>query len=97
MHTRLIGLVAIFIVIAGQTFADTVMVPMRDGVKLATDVHLPPEGGQPFPVVLVRTVYGRGDASLASGLHRAGIALASRWSRRTRAATAAAKATSGIS
>lgn len=35
------------------------MVPMRDGTKLATDVYLPPEGGGPFPVVLMRTPYGR--------------------------------------
>jgi len=37
----------------------TVMVPMRDGVRLATDIFLP-EGEGPFPVVLARSVYGRG-------------------------------------
>lgn len=37
----------------------TVMIPMRDGVKLATDVYLPESEG-PFPVVLARSVYGRG-------------------------------------
>ena len=31
---------------------------MRDGVKLATDIHLPPGKG-PWPVVLVRTPYGK--------------------------------------
>ena len=31
-----------------------VMIPMRDGVRLATDVYLPPEKG-PFPVVFSRT------------------------------------------
>ena len=36
----------------------TVMVPMSDGVKLATDVYLPDGTGQ-FPVVLARTPYGR--------------------------------------
>lgn len=36
----------------------TVMVPMRDGVKLATDVYLP-AGPQPFPVVLMRTPYNK--------------------------------------
>jgi len=34
------------------------MVAMRDGVRLATDVYLPPGDG-PFPVVLERTPYNR--------------------------------------
>ena len=39
------------------TESDTmVMVPMRDGVKLATDVYLP-KGDGPFPVVFVKTPY----------------------------------------
>ncbi|MDQ7779364.1 MAG: CocE/NonD family hydrolase [Planctomycetota bacterium] len=37
---------------------ETVMVPMTDGVKLATDIYLP-EGEGPFPVVLMRTPYGK--------------------------------------
>lgn len=36
------------------------MVAMRDGTRLATDVYLPPEGKPPYPVVLMRTPYGRG-------------------------------------
>lgn len=40
----------------------TFMVPMRDGVRLATDVHLP-DGTGPFPVIMERTPYGRADAS----------------------------------
>ncbi|MFP4501293.1 MAG: CocE/NonD family hydrolase [Candidatus Hydrogenedentota bacterium] len=32
--------------------------PMEDGAKLATDVHLP-EGKGPWPVVLMRSTYGR--------------------------------------
>ncbi|MEO5568424.1 MAG: CocE/NonD family hydrolase [Gemmatimonadaceae bacterium] len=35
-----------------------VMVPMRDGVRLATDAYLP-EGAGPFPVILERTPYGK--------------------------------------
>jgi hypothetical protein len=35
----------------------TVQVPMRDGVKLSTDLYLPPK--LPAPVVVVRTPYGR--------------------------------------
>lgn len=42
---------------------DTIMVPMRDGVRLATDVHVPARDGQPlegpWPVILERTPYGR--------------------------------------
>lgn len=37
---------------------ETIMVPMRDGIRLATDVYQP-AGLGPFPVVLVRTPYGR--------------------------------------
>lgn len=41
-----------------------VMVPMRDGVKLATDVYLPAVQGQPlpgpWPTVVERTPYGKG-------------------------------------
>lgn len=40
-----------------------VMVPMRDGVKLATDIYLPARDGTAvegrFPVVLSRTPYGK--------------------------------------
>jgi len=37
------------------------MVPMRDEVRLATDVYLPPGPG-PFPTLLVRDIYGNGSA-----------------------------------
>lgn len=38
--------------------ADTMlMVPMRDGVRLATDVYYPKDQDGPFPVVLVKTPY----------------------------------------
>jgi putative CocE/NonD family hydrolase len=40
-----------------------VMVPMRDGVKLATDIYRPARSGKPltgrFPVILERTPYGK--------------------------------------
>ncbi|MBN2584811.1 MAG: CocE/NonD family hydrolase [Planctomycetes bacterium] len=39
-----------------------VMMPLRDGVKLATDVFLPPEGEGPWPAILLRTQYSRWDA-----------------------------------
>ena len=41
-----------------------VMVPLRDGVKLATDIYLPARNGAAvegrFPIVLSRTPYGKG-------------------------------------
>lgn len=39
-----------------------VMVAMRDGVRLATDVYLP-EGDGPFPVLMERTPYGKRKAN----------------------------------
>jgi len=41
---------------------ETIMVPARDGVRLATDVYLP-DGAGPFPVVMERTPYGRRETS----------------------------------
>lgn len=47
--------------------AKNVMVPMRDGVKLATDVYMPARGGAvapgKFPVLVSRTPYGKNPAS----------------------------------
>ncbi len=44
-----------------------VMVPMRDGVKLATDLYLPAKDGKPapgrFPVVLTRTPYDKSETA----------------------------------
>ncbi|MCD6049171.1 MAG: hypothetical protein K0Q55_574 [Verrucomicrobia bacterium] len=40
------------------TFQKKVMIPMRDGTKLAANIFLPKEAGR-FPVVLMRTPYGR--------------------------------------
>jgi putative CocE/NonD family hydrolase len=49
----------------GQSFkCQEVMVPMRDGVKLATDVYMPVNQGRgPFPVVMERTPYSKGSCS----------------------------------
>lgn len=49
----------------------TEMVPMRDGVKLATDVYLP-AGDGPWPVIVMRSPYPR---SMNEGLTRAGYAV----------------------
>ena len=37
----------------------TYMVPMRDGIRLATDVYLPSSEEGPWPAILIRTPYGR--------------------------------------
>lgn len=47
-----------------------VMIPMRDGVRLATTVFVPKEGRGPWPVLLERTPYGR--LGLRQGEKRAG-------------------------
>ena len=38
----------------------TVMMPMRDGVKLATDLYLPKKATERLPVILIRTPYHKG-------------------------------------
>lgn len=60
----------------------TTMVPMRDGVRLATDVYLPPAASA--PAIAIRTPYGRatlGEAYLA--LARAGYVVISQDCRGT--------------
>jgi predicted acyl esterase len=36
------------------------MVAMADGIKLATDIYLPAKSKPPYPVILIRTPYGKG-------------------------------------
>lgn len=52
--------------IDGSVQKRDVMVPMRDGVRLATDVTLPARGGKPlpgpFPTLVFRTPYDKGGA-----------------------------------
>jgi predicted acyl esterase len=56
-----------------------VMVPMPDGIGLATTVYLPRDGEGPWPTMLVRTPYGRDDVAefvlLSRILPEAGVAL----------------------
>ncbi len=51
-------------------FAHNLMIPMRDGVKLATDVYRPASGGVPvaekLPLLLQRTPYNKEGASLVA-------------------------------
>lgn len=52
----------------GDVRFDSAMVPMADGVRLATDIYLPAEEGQ-YPVVLIRTPYAARQRSfLGNGL-----------------------------
>ena len=45
--------------------AKNVMMPMRDGVRLATDIYRPAKDGEglagPFPTILCRTPYNKSD------------------------------------
>jgi len=61
--------------------SETVMVPMRDGVRLATDVHVPSSGGPAFPVVLLRTVYGRKNIGAVEFIRATGAAIVSQDTR----------------
>lgn len=54
-----------------------VMVPMRDGVLLATNIYLP-QGEGPWPVVLTRTPYNKNGADGSAAIYNArGFALVS--------------------
>jgi predicted acyl esterase len=57
---RAFALALVFCSLASCSSAEPVFVevPMSDGVKLATDVYLP-RGEGPFPVVVMRSTYGR--------------------------------------
>ncbi len=71
---RLSLVVAFGISLQAQNFdvseAKNVMVPMRDGVRLATDIYRPAQNGQPMgqklPVILLRTPYNKEGASAAA-------------------------------
>lgn len=56
--------------------SETLMVPMKDGTKLATDWTLPASGGPAFPVVLIRTVYNKSQGTMVAPLFNSlGMAL----------------------
>jgi hypothetical protein len=62
---------------AAEARLETLMVAMRDGVELATDVYVP-EGGGPWPCILARTPYGKGgNKSLAAEYSARGYAFVS--------------------
>lgn len=63
----------------GVRLDPNVMIPMRDGVRLATDLYRPTAGPGPWPVILVRTPYNKASPGQAGQLRRmaaAGYAVA---------------------
>ena len=60
--SALTGAVALLLVsapFAAEIEETTVMVSMRDGTRLATDVYLPAHWREPMPVLLKRTPYNK--------------------------------------
>lgn len=49
------------LMLSGCAVMETHMVPMGDGTLLATDVYLPSSSDDSWPVLLIRTPYGRGE------------------------------------
>ena len=61
-----VTLILMFIFISPLIYSyqlETYMVPMRDGIRLATDVYLPDDHSEALPVVLARTPYGKTNLS----------------------------------
>src|SRR5436305_13790148 len=49
-----------------------VMIPVRDGVKLHTEIYTPKDAKEPLPILLDRTPYGISapDKGMSNGLYR---------------------------
>src|SRR4030095_2302298 len=47
------------------TRAADAMIPMRDGIKLSTHIYIPTRTDEKFPILLLRTPYGIGNATPA--------------------------------
>ena len=48
------------------------MVPMRDGLRLSTHAYLHPGDAEPLPVLLFRSMYGKGTFEVEARLLAAG-------------------------
>jgi hypothetical protein len=70
----LVLLTAMLLSQAADAPAETILLPMRDGTRLATELQLPTSGGPTFPVVLVRTLYGRNSDKFANAITSRGMA-----------------------
>jgi len=69
-------MLSIQIVLAAQESTNVevrteVKIPMRDGVELSANIFLPKTEGK-YPVILIRSPYGKGDAKYGDGLFYAG-------------------------
>ncbi|NHK28774.1 CocE/NonD family hydrolase [Parvularcula flava] len=68
-----------FIPPEGTLVEEHIPVRMRDGIRLDTDIYLPPGGETPVPTVLIRTPYssemGRGSEGFKAQLIEAGYAV----------------------
>ena len=73
------ALLVVSTLFAAEVEKTTVMVPMRDGIRLATDVYLPAEWQDPMPVLLKRTPYNKNtdgvDFSQVTGQHGYGLVI----------------------
>jgi uncharacterized protein len=63
-----IGLKKVMAKLPKGTRHESVMMPLRNGIKLATDIFLPPEGDGPWPAILLRTQYSRWDSRPTSAM-----------------------------
>jgi putative CocE/NonD family hydrolase len=48
----------------------SVLIPMRDGVRLSTDLHFPDGAPTPYPTILLRTPYGKSGAGGVASISR---------------------------
>lgn len=56
----IISVIALFSECSAENLSNrTVMVPMRDGIKLATNLYFPKSENGAFPVILMRTPYNK--------------------------------------
>jgi hypothetical protein len=56
----IISVIALFSECLAESLGNrTVMIPMRDGIKLATNLYFPQSENGPFPVILMRTPYNK--------------------------------------
>ncbi len=54
-------LFCLFVLLASEIYGQkTIEIPMRDGIKLATDLYFPDEVDKSLPVILMRTPYNKG-------------------------------------
>jgi predicted acyl esterase len=68
MRKKIIVILTIFmllfvVLLTGCVQRSTYMIPMRDGIKLATDVYLPGNNPQPHGVIFMRTPYNKNGAA----------------------------------